>query len=251
MTVRVRALVISASIAALALATVPAIAQTVSAAIKAAVADPGRPEADTKRDAERKPAEVIAFAGVRPGMKVAELFPAGGYYTRILSKVVGPKGRVYLITPLKFQDRMQKGTDALTAALPNAFAIWEPGDAPATPEPVDLYWTTDNYHDYRNPGFGGVDMAKFDKTVFDSLKPGGLFMVNDHAAAEGVGASATNTLHRIEEATVKQEAEAAGFKLVKESKILANPQDNHLLKIFDPSIRGHTDQFILLFRKPK
>jgi predicted methyltransferase len=94
-------------------------------------------------------------------------------------------------------------------------------------------------------------MAKFDKVVFDSLKPGGLFLVNDYETAPGVGATATNTLHRIESATVKQEVEAAGFTFVKDSKILANPADDHTLKIFDPIVRGHADQYVLLFRKPK
>ncbi len=250
MTIQIRAMFAGACLAA-GLAALPALAQTVTPAIAAAVADAGRPADDAKRDADRKPAEIVAFAGVKPGMKVGELFPGGGYYTRILSKVVGDKGKVYLLTPASFQARAQKGSDALTAALPNTAALFQPGDSPMPPEKVDVMWTTDNYHDYRNPGFGAMDMAKFNKSVFDALKPGGVFLIEDYEAAPGAGATATGTLHRIESATVKQEVEAAGFKFEKASKVLANPMDDHTLKIFDPMIRGHADQYVLLFRKPK
>src|ERR1700743_762670 len=184
MAVRVPAL-LAASCLALGLAALPAFAQKPTPAITAAVADKGRPEADTKRDADRKPAEVVAFAGVKPGMVVEELFPGGGYYTRILSKVVGPKGRLYLVTPMSFQARVGETTDKLAKEVVNATPVWEAGDTPKGPEQVHVLWSTDNYHDYRNPGFGGVDMAKFNKTVFDSLKPGGVYIIEDYEAAPG------------------------------------------------------------------
>jgi predicted methyltransferase len=251
MIVRVCALMAGASVVAATLGALPAMAQKVSPAIAAAMAEPSRPAADTARDAERKPGEVLAFAGVKEGQKVGELFPGGGYYTRLLSKIVGPKGHVYLMTPASFQARMQKSSDDLAAALPNASVLFQPGDSPSTPEKVDVVWSTDNYHDYRNPGFGAVDMAKFNKSVFDSLKPGGVYIVVDYVGAAGVGATQTGTNHRIEPATVKQEVEAAGFKLDGESKVLANPADDHSGKVFDVKPRGAADQFILRFRKPK
>jgi predicted methyltransferase len=251
MTVRIAALLAGASLAANGLTALPALAQADTAAIAAAVSDTDRPSDDVKRDADRKPAEIAAFAGIKPGMKVGELFPGGGYFTRILSKAVGPKGKVYLLTPVNFQDKMQKPSDALTAALPNTVALFQPVDGPTTPEKVDVIWTTDNYHDYRNPSFGGADMAKFNKSVFNDLKPGGVFIIEDYEAAPGTAGTATNTLHRIESATVKQEVEAAGFKFERASKILANPDDDHTLRIFDPKVRGHADQYVLLFRKPK
>jgi predicted methyltransferase len=252
MTVRVCALLAGAGLAAASLAALPAMAQPkVSPAIAAAVADSGRPAADVARDSGRKPAEIMAFAGIHSGQKIGELFPGGGYFTRMLSKVVGPTGHIWLMTPASFQARTQKGSDDLAAALPNTTVLFQPGDSPMTPEKVDVIWTTDNYHDYRNPSFGAVDMAKFDKSVFDSLKPGGEFVVVDYDAAPGAGATQTNTNHRIELATVKAEVEAAGFKLEGESPILRNPADDHTLKIFDPKVRGVADQFVLLFRKPK
>lgn len=243
---------------ALGFAALPAFAQKPSAAITAAVADKGRPEADTKRDADRKPAEIVAFAGVKPGMSVEELFPGGGYYTRILSKVVGPKGKMFLVTPEQMKDRGRPGqptagqtSDKLAAEVGNATVVWQPADNPVTPEKVDVAWSTDNYHDYRNPGFGGVDMAKFNKAVFDSLKPGGVYIIEDYEAAPGAGASHTGDLHRIESSTVKKEVEAAGFKFEGQSDVLKNPMDDHTLAIFNPMIRGHADQYVLKFRKPR
>jgi predicted methyltransferase len=120
----------------------------------------------------------------------------------------------------------------------------------SAPEPVDLVFTAQNYHDYHDPFMGPVDMAGFDKRVYDALKPGGLFVVIDHAAPAGSGLADTDTLHRIDPAVVKQEVEAAGFVFDGESDALRNPADAHDLKVFDKSIRGHTDQFVYRFRKP-
>ena len=240
------------------LAALPALAQKPTPAITAAVADKSRPDADTKRDADRKPAEVIAFAGVKPGMSVEELFPGGGYYTRILSTVVGTSGRMYLVTPEEMKDRGRPGqpttgqtSDALAKEVGNATVVWQPANDPDTPQKSDVAWSTDNYHDYRNPSFGGVDMAKFNKAVFDSLKPGGVFIIEDYEAASGDGATKTNTLHRIESATVRKEVEAAGFKFDGKSDALKNPMDDHTKAIFDPAVRGHADQYVLKFTKPK
>ena len=253
-----RAPIVLAGILAAGLVALPAFAQKPTPAITAAVADKGRPEADTMRDADRKPAEIVAFAGVKPGQSVEELFPGGGYYTRILSKVVGPKGKMFLVTPDQMKDRGRPGqptsgqtSDKLAMEVGNATVVWQPADNPVTPEKVDVAWSTDNYHDYRNPGFGGVDMAKFNKAVFDSLKPGGVYIIEDYQAAPGDGAGKTNSLHRIESATVKKEVEAAGFKFEGQSDALKNPMDDHTKAIFDPAVRGHADQYVLKFVKPK
>ncbi len=227
--------------------------------IAAAVADSGRPAADKQRDALRKPAETLAFAGVKPGDKVAELIPAAGYFTRMLSKVVGSSGHVYMLTPPPPKSP-RPGMRDMTA-MANAIAqnpeysnvsgvsLAQPGPGFGLPEPVDLFWTTQNYHDLHN--FPGTDIAAFNKRVFEALKPGGIYFIVDHAAAPGTGASETRTLHRIDPEQVKKEVEAAGFEFVGESSVLRNPQDPHTKIVFDPSIRGHTDQFMFKFRKPR
>ncbi len=225
--------------------------------ISAAVADKVRPEKDTARDADRKPAETIAFAGVKPGQVVGELVPGGGYYTRLLAKVAGPKGHVYAITGEEILTKIPKAADASKAiaadpAYGNVSAITEPVGTLKAPERLDLVWTTQNYHDLHiEKLFGKVDMLALNKSVYAALKPGGVYFVLDHAAAPGSGTSDTEKLHRIDPATVKKEVLAAGFKFDGESKILRNPADPHTATVFDDSIRGKTDQFILRFRKPK
>jgi predicted methyltransferase len=222
--------------------------------ITAAVADSARPEADRQADADRKPAESLAFAGVKPGEKVVDLIPGGGYFTRLFSAVVGPKGHVFGAAPPKRPDSTRDFAAAVTAiaAEPhynNVSVLQLPFTEFATPEPVDLVWTSRNYHDFHNiPNF---DVAAFDKAVFNALKPGGVFVVLDHAAEKGSGLRDTSTLHRIDAEAVKKEVESAGFKLEAESDILHNPSDAHTDKVFEASIKGKTDQFILKFRKPK
>jgi len=120
----------------------------------------------------------------------------------------------------------------------------------ATPEPVDLVWTSQNYHDLHDSFAKPADLAQVNAAIFRALKPGGIYVVLDHAALPGSGLSATETLHRIDPATVRAEVEAAGFVYVGESDVLRNPNDPHTAKVFDPSIRGHTDQFVFKFRKP-
>ena len=134
---------------------------------------------------------------------------------------------------------------------PNVAYIHAPIEKFVTPEKLDIAWTSQNYHDLHDKFFGPPDIAKVDKAIYDSLKPGAVFIVLDHAAEHGSGLRDTDTLHRIDEAAVKKEVEAAGFKLVAESMILHNPDDPHTKSVFDPSIRGKTDQFILKFRKLK
>jgi predicted methyltransferase len=243
---------LAVSIAAAALA-VAAQAQTnvhepkPSAAVTAAVADAGRPAADKARDDNRKPAEVVAVSGLKPGQSVVELGSGGGYYTRILAKTVGPNGKVYAIVgaqPPGGAARLQP----IVTDNPNVQIVEDDMTKLANvPGKVDMVWTTDNYHDFHN---AMPDMAAFNKAVFDVLKPGGIFLVEDHAAAAGSGLSATRSLHRIDPAAVKQEVTAAGFKLVRTSDILANPADDHTKLNREADIRGKTDRFIYVFQKP-
>ena len=223
----------------------------------AAVADPGRPDADRERDANRKPAEILAFAGIKPGDQVAELLPGGGYFTRIFSKVVGPSGHVYALVPARSPDAPADMPDFAArvkaiAADPNyanVSVVVEPFSQLKAPALVDVVWTSDNYHDLHN--LPGLDVGVFNQMVFDALKPGGLYIVLDHAAESGSGTRDTSTLHRIDAEAVKKEVLAAGFVLAGNSDALHQTGDPHTVKVFDPSVRGRTDQFILKFRKPK
>jgi len=232
--------------AALALLAVPAMA-TGPGGLAAVITKTARPEADIARDADRKPAEVMAFAGVKPGAKIAEIAPGGGYFTRLLSAAVGPKGYVYT-----FAGRASPAVAGIAQATGNvSVGVGKPGDALA-PEPVDIVWTTQNYHDFKNAKVGEEDAAAvYNRAAFAALKPGGVYMVGDHQAAKGAGAGQTATLHRIEDAVVIREVEAAGFKLEASSSLLRHPADDHVLKVVESGIRGKTDQFLLRFRKPR
>ncbi|MGN6147028.1 MAG: class I SAM-dependent methyltransferase [Rhizomicrobium sp.] len=215
--------------------------------VSKAVSDTTRPKADTDRDAIRLPADTIAFAGVKPGMKVAELFPGGGYFTRMLSDVVGSSGHIYGIENAKWDD----GSDAKVAASHKnvSIQIVKFGEF-NLPEKVDLFWITQNYHDLHIAKYGKVDMAVFNKHVFDSLKSGGTYFILDHQANPGTTEAGIEKLHRIEKAEVIREVEAAGFKLAGEGNALHRTGDDHTKSIFDKSIQGHTDQYMLKFTKP-
>lgn len=217
----------------------------------AAISDSRRPDADKARDAARKPADMLAFAAVKPGMKVMDLIPGGGYFTRLFAAAVGVNGHVYAYQPTEF-DSYLKGKEppanAVAAAYPNVTVVRASVNALTVPEKLDLIWTSQNYHDLKNGG--GADTAAFNKAAFAALKRGGHYIVLDHAAAPGSGSRDTSTLHRIDEATVKAEVTAAGFVFVGANDSLRNPADDHSKAVFDPAIRGHTDQFVLEFRKP-
>jgi predicted methyltransferase len=228
----------------------------VPASIAAAVKDGARPAADLQRDAERKPGETLAFAGVKPGMVVAELFPGGGYFTRVLSGAVGPKGHVYAVTTPRPADAPADAPDYAAGAkasakdphYPNISIVESSVQSLRLPVPADLVFTAQNYHDVHN--VPGVDVAAFNKAMFDALKPGGVFLVIDHVAEAGSGARDTAKLHRIDPAAVKAEVTAAGFVLESQSSLLAHAADDHTLAVFDPNVRGKTDQFLFKFRKP-
>jgi predicted methyltransferase len=242
---------------ALALAAAPSLAaEPPSPAIAAAVADSSRPAADTARDANRKPAQVLSFAGVKPGDKVADYAAGAGYFTRLFAGVVGPQGHVYASVPsgLYQYPNIVKGVadvEAFITTHPNvSLTFGSPIDAARYPEKLDLFWISQNYHDLKDPFMGPVDMAAFNRAVFAALKPGGVYIVLDHVAAKGSPPDVTDTLHRIEPSVVRREVEAAGFRFAGESPLLANPADPHTAGPFNPSIQGRTDQFIYKFRKP-
>ena len=226
----------------------------VPAYVTAAINDPARKD-DAADDARRKIADVMTFAEVKPGQKVMELAIGEGYWTRVFSGIVGAQGHVYTVWPnemSKYATKSLANWQGLIAKAPytNVSILQQPAATLPAPEPVDLVFTSQNYHDYHDKFMGPVDMAAFDKQVFNALKPGGLFVVIDHVAVAGSGFTATDTLHRVDPEAVKKEVEAAGFVFDGESDALKNPADPHTLKVFDPSIRGKTDQFIFRFKKP-
>jgi predicted methyltransferase len=239
------------SLVAAALIAGGAAAAAIPSYVAKAVADPTRPADDRQLDSDRKPADVLAYAGVRPGQSVGEYLPGGGYYTRLLSDVVGPKGKVYALETTTWG---QKNIDATRQVLaenrPNvSLDLALLGDFHLA-QKVDVFWTTLNYHDLHVEKYAKVDLLAFNKHVYDSLKPGGLYFIVDHVAPPGTGFADAPTLHRIEKSTVVSEVTAAGFKLEGESDLLRHPADDHSKVVFDPSVRMKTDQFILKFRKP-
>ena len=244
------AAVMAVSLGAAAVVAAPAIPGYVAAA----VADKGRDD-DRDADARRHIAEVVAFSGVKPGDKVVDLIPGSGYFTKVFSKIVGPKGHVYMIWPNEYAKEAQpdpiKNQGLARTGYPNTSVILQPGIAFETPEPVDLVFTVQNYHDYPDKFMGKIDPMIFNRAVYKALKPGGVFLVVDHTAEAGSGMRDTDTLHRIDPAIVKTQVTQAGFLFEGESKALRNPDDDLKKLVFDKSIRGHTDQFIFKFRKPK
>ena len=224
--------------------------------IAAAVADPARPQADRDRDADRKPAESIAFAGLAPGQRIADLLPGGGYFTRIFSGVVGPKGQVFAVAPPKRPDAPADRPEpaaavraiAADAHYPNVTVSVEKVAELKLPEKLDMVWTSQNYHDVHN--VKDIDVGTFNKAVFESLKPGGIYIVIDHATAVGAGFTATSTLHRSDPDAVKAEVLAAGFEFAGSSDVIANPADDHNARVFETGLRDKTDRYVLKFRKP-
>lgn len=231
--------IVAAVLAALVLAPV----QTSPAHLAAAVANPLRSAEDRAADAARKPAETMAFAGVEPGMRIAELLPGQGYYTRLLSKAVGPTGTVIVIPWREFAT----GASRAMASDPRYgnIEMFEENLLGFRPkEPLDMVFTTQNYHDFASP-----QRAQVNQVLFRALKPGGIYFVLDHSGAPRSG-YASLPLHRIDEALIKREVEAAGFRLEATSDILRNPADDRRTNVFAPAIRGKTDQFLMRFRKP-
>lgn len=226
----------------------------VPAYLTAALGDTKRPPADSSRDMARRPAELLALGEVKPGQKVADFMMGGGYFTRILSAAVGDKGKVYAYQSaefIKFRAAYGAEQTSVVADYKNVVPLTAPLSAVGLPDGLDLVLTVQNYHDMHLKAFPAGTADSVNQQVFKALKPGGIYLVVDHAAAAGAPLTVADSQHRIDEAIVKKEVEAAGFKLVAEDKMLANPADPHDKLVFDPSIRGKTDQFLYKFRKPK
>jgi predicted methyltransferase len=216
-----------------------------------ALADPARAD-QAGDDARRKAADVVAVSGEKPGSVVVDYLPGRYYWTRIFSGVVGPRGKVLAMWPAAAAERSGK-------ALPDTLGKWKlanvsyvatQGNLPEASQPADLFWTVQNYHDMANKGAGEAGLNAFNAAVFKLLKHGGTYVIIDHADAAGSGITGTETRHRIEAASVRRQVEAAGFRFVGASNVLANPADDHSKGVFDPAIRGNTDQFAFKFRKP-
>ncbi|MEN8181108.1 MAG: SAM-dependent methyltransferase [Myxococcota bacterium] len=225
--------------------TTPTLAQS--------LAGEGRPEADRVRDAGRKPAEVVAFLGIEPGMTVIDLIAAGGYYTEVLSLAVGPTGTVYAQnSPFVLKMREGANDKALTARLAgDRLANVERRDREMSeltlpPSSMDAALTALNFHDIYN-GRGPEAAQGFLAAVSRLLKPGGILGLIDHAGSpDGDDAK----LHRIDEDRVVAAVTEAGFEIDARSELLRNPDDDRSRSVFDPDIRGRTDRFVLRLRKP-
>ena len=233
-------------------APVSAAAPNLSTLIARAVANPARPAGYRAADRFRKPAETLAFSGVRPGMIVGEFYPSGGYFTRMLSDVVGPTGHLYGIENDRWQDSVRDDKALLAEGKwKNVSIVVRPFGTVGFPKPLDLAWVTQNYHDMKIAKYGKVDTVAFDRAVYRALKPGGTYFILDHQGAPGLTNADIEKLHRINRDVVVREVTSAGFKLVGEGKFLRRPADDHTKPIFDPSIRGRTDQYALKFVKPR
>ena len=211
-------------------------------AVAAALADPARSD-QAGDDQRRQAAAVLAFSGVGPGDSVIDFLPGAGYWSRIFTGVVGPTGHVTALWPsAKYAE---KGLPALQARkLANVSTEIQASPAASAAGPVDLFWTVENYHD-----IPAANVSQFNAAVFSALKPGGTYLIIDHA--DTAGAVPTQPFkHRIDPGTVRAQVTAAGFRYVGASPVLANPADDHSKSVFDPAIRGHTDQFVFKFRKP-
>jgi len=234
------------------LASVPAWAVPSNLAV--AIADPHRSDADRALDATRKPLDLMTFAGIKRGQTVVDVFP-GPYFDRLFGDVVGPDGKVVMFIPTEAvavhdAPSVPDGSKPFSD-LPNVTTLSAPINSFSVPEPADVIWFRQNYHDLHDKFMGPADVRGFNAAVFKALKPGGVFIVIDHYAPDGSGLADTDTTHRIDAEEVKKEVTAAGFVFDGQSNVLRNLADPRTALVFDKSIRGHTDQFVFKFRKPK
>lgn len=202
--------------------------------------------------------EMVRFARVGPGSTVIDVYPGDGDWTRLFSDAVGPEGRVYSFVPVEILQVKDDSVDQAQALADepgreNVSAV--SADLVALPdvtEPADVLWMHLFYHDLHTKLIQarGATAAAYNRAVFERLKPGGAYVIVDHAAAAGTGTSDTPELHRIDPASVREEVQAAGFVLDAKSAILATSDDPHTARVFDPSIKGKTDRFAYRFVKP-
>ncbi len=231
----------------------PAEVMPTSPHILAAVADPRRPDADRERDALRHPAEIMAFTGIQPGWRIADVGPGGGYYTRMFSVAVGGEGRVYAIDRPNAAPDRPRAILAVAPDYPNISVVQDGYQGWSVDEPLDAVFVSQIYHDWFYPQLG-IDVPALNRAIYDALRPGGVYVIIDHAGAAGHAintADPREDIHRIDQAQVIREVTAAGFVLDGESNVLRNPEDDRSLRVFEGDIRGRTDQFVLRFRKPQ
>ena len=235
-------------------AATPLAAQKATPAITAALADASRPAEQRERDAERKPAELLAFAGIKPGQKVADFIMGGGYWTRILSPLVGAKGKVYAYQPaefIKFRAAYGEEQKTAVAGLTNTVALSDSLGALIFPEPLDAFVTVQNYHDLFLQPFPKGTGEAVTRKLYNSLRPGGVLLVVDHVANADPENKAPTALHRIDPNVARRELEKAGFRFAGELDLLRNTSDPHTANVFDASVRGKTDQFVFKFVRPR
>ena len=216
----------------------------------AIVAAPDRSDADRQTDQRRQPAKMLAFTGVKTGMMVLDMEANAGYSTELLARAVGPEGVVYAQDPQAIIERFVKDkfdNRAQNPAMKNVVHVIRDFDDPIPPEVSNLDMIT-FFFGYHDVTYMPVDRAKMNAKMFAALKPGGLLIIADHSAKAGEGITVANTLHRIEEATLRQEIEAAGFKLVSEGDFLRHPEDPRDAKVFRPAVP--VDEFVLKYQKP-
>ena len=228
--------------------------------IRAAVTHPDRPTADKTRDGGRKPGDVLAFAGLEPGMTALDIFSASGYYAEVLSRAVGAGGKVIVHNTdgmVKLYGEALDQRYANNRLVNTEPYVAEANDIDLSENSLDFAILGLNYHDiYWVPKPDSrfiwlpIDHEKFLANVYRALKPGGIFVIVDHEAPESLGTEAGGTLHRISSAIVKAQMQDTGFELTGEGDALRNPDDDHSLNVFHPDIRGRTDRFLLVFRKP-
>ncbi len=221
-------------------------------AIDAAVADQTRLEEHRARDAGRKPDEVLAFSMIKPGDRVADLAAGGGYYTALLSRLVGAEGAVYAVDPVRIFEAFPSAKDTFPGYLEkdprqNVSYTVQKFDELTFPAPLDAVMMGLYYHDTL---WTGVDRAAMNKAIFDALKPGGVYIIIDHLAAEGADEAVTEEFHRMVPGLVKPEVTAAGFEYEAASDVLKSSDDPRDISVFDETIRGATSRFVYRFRKP-
>ena len=223
-----------------------------------AAANEGRTEADRARDAGRKPAEVLEFFGIQPGMTVLDMYSGGGYYTEMLSHIVGPEGSVIAHSNQAYAGFVgEEATNRYANnRLGNVEILMAENNELALPNAsFDAIMMVLAYHDiyYVDPdnGWPEIDGPRFVETLYNGLRPGGILAVVDHSAAPGSPSETGNTLHRIDPDIVTAELEAAGFVLEAKSDVLRNMDDDHSVNMGAPEVRGKTDRFVFRFRKPE
>jgi predicted methyltransferase len=215
----------------------------------ALLAAPDRSDADRQADKRRDPAPFLTFAALRPGMKVLDMGAGGGYSTELIARAVAPGGIVYGQNPADLGEKPKAAFDARlkTPAMKDVVADIRPFDDPVPPDVHDLDLITFLFY-YHDTTYMNVDRAAMDRKLFTALKPGGFLVIADHSALPGQGTSVGKTLHRIEESTLRQEVEAAGFRVVAEGNFWRSPDDTHDFPSYRPSVP--VDNFVLKFQRP-